>query len=97
MTVPSISENLDEYDAAYVLGDLEPSEAEEFQRLLATNPDLVSEVQSLQDTLDEVLCGLNEVEPPPHLLPNILASVNSSSRLVLDTKRLRYGSKFGRL
>jgi anti-sigma-K factor RskA len=78
MTVPSTPENLDEFAAAYVLGDLTPDEAEEFQHLLAANPDLVAEVQSLQDTLNDVLCGLNEVEPPPHLLPAILEAANSA-------------------
>jgi anti-sigma-K factor RskA len=87
MTVPSTPENLDEFAAAYVLGDLTPEEAEEFQRLLAANPDLVAEVQSLQDTLNDVLCGLNEVEPPPHLLLAILEAATSAPPLALPVKR----------
>lgn len=90
MTVPSTPENLDEFAAAYVLGDLTPDEAEEFKRLLATNPDLVVEVQRLQDTLNDVLCGLNEVEPPPHLLPAILEAAKTSPALVLPAKRFSY-------
>jgi anti-sigma-K factor RskA len=87
MTVPSTPDNLDEFAAAYVLGDLTPDEAEEFQRLLAANPDLVAEVQSLQDTLNDVLCGLNEVEPPSHLLPAILEAANLAPPIVLPAKQ----------
>lgn len=87
MTVPLTPDNLDEFAAAYVLGDLEPDEVEEFQRLLETNPNLVAEVQSLQATLNDVVCGLNEVEPPPYLLPAILEAANSPLPLVLPAKR----------
>jgi anti-sigma-K factor RskA len=87
MTVPLTPDNLDEYAAAYVLGDLTADEAEEFKRLLAANPELFAEVQCLQDTLNDVLCGLNEVEPPPHLLPAILDAANSDPTPVPPAKR----------
>ena len=76
MTGPSTPEHLEALAAGYVAGDLDTAEAEEFQQLLAANPELLTEVKLLEETLDDVLYGLNEVEPPLHLRSAILKAAN---------------------
>ncbi len=65
-------EYLKELAAGYAVGDLNPEEAAEFQRLLAEKPELLTEVNDLEGVLTQVLYGLNEVEPPHHLRSAIL-------------------------
>ncbi|BAY07584.1 anti-sigma factor [Calothrix sp. NIES-2098] len=72
MNKSSTPENLEELAAGYVVGDLDPEEAEEFKRLLAENPELLAEVNHLQEAMGQLVYGLNEVEPPPHLRSAIL-------------------------
>ncbi len=60
------------------MGDLERSEVEVFEQLLAENPMLVAEVDGLQATLDQVVYSLNSVEPPDHLQSAILAAATTT-------------------
>lgn len=78
MTEPLTPEAIETLAAGYVVGDLERAEVEVFEQLLAENPALVAEVKRLQATLDQVVYGLNSVEPPPHLHSAILASATTT-------------------
>jgi Anti-sigma-K factor rskA len=75
MTAPENSQYVQQLTAGYVVGELAPDEALEFQQMLAENPSLAVEVEQLQQVLDEVLYGLNAVEPPPHLRAAILSNL----------------------
>jgi anti-sigma-K factor RskA len=57
--------------AGYVLGDLDPDEAAEFEQLLADNPALMEEVTQMQKTL-ELCYAPPAVTPPAHLRAAIL-------------------------
>ena len=81
--------------AGFVVDDLTPEEAEEFRQLLANNPELVKEVDDLQEVLRQVLDGFTEVEAPPNLLPDILAKAESSSDRPAAVKRSRM--RWGRI
>jgi anti-sigma-K factor RskA len=72
MTSSALPENWRELMAGYTLGDLSPEEAEEFQRVLAENPDITSEVSRLQEVLGLMPYALPDQEPPPHLRAAIL-------------------------
>jgi anti-sigma-K factor RskA len=72
MTAPENSQYVQQLAAGYIVGELSPDEALEFQQMLAENPSLAVEVEQLQQVLDEVVYGLNAVEPPPHLRAAIL-------------------------
>jgi anti-sigma-K factor RskA len=61
------------------VGELTPDEAVEFQQMLAENPSLAVEVEQLEQVLDEVLYGLNTVEPPAHLRAAILSNVETEN------------------
>jgi anti-sigma-K factor RskA len=65
-------EHQEELMVGYVLGDLSPEEAEEFRQLLVNNPQLVQEVDRLQEVLDLLPYALPEIEPPPQLRSAIL-------------------------
>jgi anti-sigma-K factor RskA len=80
MTEPLTPEAIETLAAGYVVGDLDRAEAEAFEQLLAENPALVAEVKRLETTLDQVVCGLNSVEPPPHLQSIILAAAISPAQ-----------------
>jgi anti-sigma-K factor RskA len=87
MTEPLNPEHLEELMTGYVLGDLNPEEALEFQRLLAENPQLATEVSSLQEALEVLPYALPEVTPPPHLRTAILEAANSSLTPTSTPKR----------
>ncbi|MUG93217.1 hypothetical protein F7734_12550 [Scytonema sp. UIC 10036] len=72
-------EHIKNLAAGFVVDDLTPEEAEEFRLLLAQHPELIAEVEDLQEVLRQVLDGFTEVEAPTHLLPKILAQVESST------------------
>ena len=65
------SEHLQLLMAGYVLGDLDPDEAAEFEQLLQEHPAIADEVTQLQAAL-ELSCGLPDLEPPSHLRSAIL-------------------------
>ncbi|MBD1833783.1 anti-sigma factor [Cyanobacteria bacterium FACHB-472] len=87
MTEPLNPEHLEELMTGYVLGDLSPEEALEFQRLLAENPQLATEVSSLQEALEVLPYALPEVTPPPHLRTAILEAANNSLTPISIPKR----------
>ncbi|MGG6265969.1 anti-sigma factor [Leptolyngbya sp. AN03gr2] len=69
---PSMSsEHLELLIAGYVLGDLDPAESAEFERLLAQNPAIAQEVEEMQQAL-EVTYDPPEVTPPAYLRSAIL-------------------------
>lgn len=57
--------------AGYVLGDLSPEEAVEFEQLLAQDPAIAAEIDQMQIAV-ETTYGLTEVSPPPQLRSRIL-------------------------
>jgi anti-sigma-K factor RskA len=79
MTQPLNPETIETLAAGYVVGDLDPAEAEAFEQLLAENPELVATVTRLQSTLDQVVYSLNSVEPPSHLQSAILAATTTTT------------------
>lgn len=87
MTEPSNPKSKENLVAGYVVGDLDPEEAEEFQQLLAENPELVEEVNCLDRVLEQVLYGLNEVKPPKHLHASILKAGSLQGDRVAASKR----------
>jgi anti-sigma-K factor RskA len=98
MKVPSNPEYLKELAAGYVVGDLSPEEAEEFKQQLQAHPELVTQVNCLQDVLGEVLYGLNEVEPPAHLGSSILEVATADipvSRTPLERSTFPWGKMVG--
>ena len=64
--------------AGFVVDDLTPEEAQEFSLLLDEHPELINEVDDLQEVLRQVLDGFTEVEAPAHLLPKILEQAEAS-------------------
>lgn len=78
MTEPLTPKAIESLAAGYVVGDLDRAEVEAFEQLLAENPALVAEVDQLQTTLDQVVYGLNSVEPPPQLQSAILAAATTN-------------------
>lgn len=70
-------EHLEELIAGYALGNLCPEEAEEFRRLLAENPEVIREVDQLQEVLGLLPYALPEVAPPQHLRSAIVEAVNA--------------------
>jgi anti-sigma-K factor RskA len=64
--------------AGYVVGDLDQAEAEVFEQLLANNPELAVEVEQLQSAFNQVVYGLNSIEPPNHLQSAILSAVTDT-------------------
>ncbi|MEO0866881.1 MAG: hypothetical protein AAFY17_00255 [Cyanobacteria bacterium J06642_11] len=75
MTIPP--EEMQELAAGYVLGDLTSAEAEAFQTLLATMPDLQEEVTALQEALAMMPYGLEEVKPRRNLRSQILTAAQT--------------------
>jgi|GEM_PF-940759 len=71
------SEYIKNLAAGFVVDDLTPEEAEEFRLLLDEHPELVGEIEDLQEVLRQVLDGFTSVEPPANLLPKILAQANA--------------------
>ncbi|NDJ16181.1 anti-sigma factor [Myxacorys almedinensis] len=66
-----LSEHIELLVSGYVLGDLSAEEAEEFQRLLATDPAIAQEVVRMQNVLEQSFAPA-EVTPPTHLRAAIL-------------------------
>lgn len=68
------SEHLQLLIAGYVLGDLDPDEAAEFERHLMEHPAIAAEVSQMQKALE--LSYAPEVEPPAHLRSAILSAAH---------------------
>ncbi|MDB9372048.1 anti-sigma factor [Nodularia sphaerocarpa] len=73
-------EHIKNLAAGFVVDDLTPEETEEFRLLLDQHPELVAEVDDLQEVLRQVLDGFTEVEAPAHLLPKIIEQAEGSTR-----------------
>ncbi|MBW4638469.1 MAG: anti-sigma factor [Gloeocapsa sp. UFS-A4-WI-NPMV-4B04] len=69
-------EHLEELIAGYVLGNLCSEEAEEFKHLLAEKPELIQQVNQLQEVLGLLPYALPEIRPPQHLRLAIVEAVN---------------------
>jgi anti-sigma-K factor RskA len=61
--------------AGYVLGDLEPEEVTEMHQLIAEHPEIVTEIDHLQETLAMLPLGLSETHPASSLRDRIAAAV----------------------
>ncbi|MBW4674818.1 MAG: anti-sigma factor [Desmonostoc geniculatum HA4340-LM1] len=72
-------EHIKNLAAGFVVDNLTPEEAHEFRLLLDKHPELISEVEDLQEVLRQVLDGFTDVEAPAHLLPKILAQAENST------------------
>lgn len=70
MTWSMSSEHLQQLIAGYVLGDLDPEEAAEFERLLVDHAAIAEEVTQMQKALE--LPYVLEVEPPARLRSAIM-------------------------
>ncbi|MBW4551688.1 MAG: anti-sigma factor [Aphanocapsa sp. GSE-SYN-MK-11-07L] len=77
---PSIDEPMDLVEAltaGYVLDDLSPEEAAQFEQLLRQQPELNSNVAFLQEALATVPYDLPQVAPPPRLRHQILQAIQT--------------------
>ncbi|MBW4646520.1 MAG: anti-sigma factor [Goleter apudmare HA4340-LM2] len=72
-------EHIKNLAAGFVVDDLTPEETQKFQLLLNEHPELIAEIDDLQEVLRQVLDGFTEVEAPTHLLPKILAQAEKST------------------
>ena len=63
--------------AGYILGDLAPEEAAEFEQLLKGHPAVAAEVAQMQQAL-ELSYGVQEVQPPAPLRSTILNAAQSA-------------------
>ncbi|MFM7601370.1 MAG: anti-sigma factor domain-containing protein [Pseudanabaena sp.] len=59
--------------AGYVLGDLEPEEVTEMHQLIAEHPEIITEIDHLQETLAMLPLGLSETYPASSLRDRIAA------------------------
>ncbi len=85
MTSP-LPQDLEELIAGYVLGNLDPQEVQKVEQLLAENPDLIAEVNGLQETLALLPYGLPKISPPTHLRTAILSSTAFDSSPEIKAK-----------
>lgn len=76
------SEHIKNLAAGFVVDDLTPQEAEEFRLLLDEHPELITEIEDLQEVLRQVLDGFTEVEAPADLLPKILSQAEAETHQV---------------
>jgi anti-sigma-K factor RskA len=72
-----LSEELQLLVAGYVLGDLDPEEAAEFEQFLRENPAIAAEVAQMQAAL-ETTFAVPEVSPPAHLRASILSQAETT-------------------
>lgn len=87
MNEPSIPKSQEMLAAGYVAGNLAPEEAREFEQLLADNSELLAEVERLQQVQEQLIYGLNEVQPPQHLRSAIVRAAHHSIKLTSKSKR----------
>jgi anti-sigma-K factor RskA len=73
-------EHIQNLAAGFVVNDLTPKEEEEFRLLLDGHPELITEVEDLQEVLRQVIDGFTEVKAPAYLLPKILEQVEDLSK-----------------
>jgi anti-sigma-K factor RskA len=83
------SDQLEQLIAGYVLGDLSPEEAAEFERLLAENPAIATEIAQMQTAL-ELAYAPPELSPPSSLRSAILEQAFLETNL--DSENLNPGN-----
>jgi hypothetical protein len=81
-------EHIKNLAAGFVVNDLTPEEAQEFRLLLDEHPELIAEVDDLQEVMRQVLDGFTEVEAPAHLLPKILQQAENSTTQATVVKQM---------
>ncbi|MBF2028600.1 MAG: anti-sigma factor [Oscillatoriales cyanobacterium C42_A2020_001] len=81
MSMPS--EELQLLVAGYVLGDLDPEEAAEFEQLLAQNPAIAEEINQMQAALEAAYTP-PPVAPSAHLRSQILEAATAASSAPLS-------------
>jgi len=95
MSEPLSPEHIEALMAGYVLSDLTPEEAEEFNRHLRENPHLMAQVEYLRETLNALPYALPDIEPPPHLREEILETIlESPIQPIRQGSRLPWGRVF---
>lgn len=77
MSASPTPEHLEELMAGYVLGNLCSEEAEEFSKLLTEKPEIIQEVNRLQEVLGLLPYALPQVSPPYYLRSAIVEAVNT--------------------
>jgi anti-sigma-K factor RskA len=84
-------ENWQDLVASYASGDLSAEEAEAFQQLLETQPDIAAEVEQFQTVVALMHHAPSAQDPPAYLRDRILrqAQVYPQSRQTLQTAPLR--------
>lgn len=87
MTDSFSSEYLEELIAGYVLEELDSEEAEELERLLAQNPEIVKEIAQLQEVMALLPYEIPEVQPSAQLRSKILAVAQANEIPVASKKR----------
>lgn len=91
MSMPS--EELQLLIAGYVLGDLSPEEATEFEQLLAQDPAIAVEVAHMQAALETTYATV-EMPPPPELRSRILAAAQPAPSQPRNIINLHKASQF---
>lgn len=80
---------LQELLASHVLGDLTSEEVAEVNKLLEQNPELIAEVNNLQETLALLPFALPENEPPADLGSQILQAATISTATQITSNQSR--------
>jgi len=72
--------------AGYVLGDLTTEEVTEMHQIIAEHPEIITEIDHLQETLAMLPLGLSEAYPAKNLRDRIAAAVvpNNIENLLVD-------------
>ena len=78
---------LQELLASYVLGDLESEEVVEVKKLLDNHPELIAEINQLQETLALLPFALPDTEPPPALASQILQAVTETKTAPITSNK----------
>ena len=82
---------MEELLAGYVLGNLTPEEVAEVNELLTSQPELLTEVTSLQETLSLLPLALPEASPSPSLRSRLLAQTQAQVEHVSSSDAMPKG------
>ncbi|WP_338462830.1 anti-sigma factor [Synechococcus elongatus IITB7] len=86
MTAPVTPDQIELLIAGYVLCDLSPEEAAEFEQLLRDNPALWDAVAEAQAALEQTF-SVEEQAPPAYLKPSILSAAQVLQQAVIPSDR----------
>jgi len=73
----SLSDELQELAAGYVLDDLEPEEVSRVEQLIEENPAFLAEIRELQGVMGAIASSVPQRQPPAGLLDQVMAAVDS--------------------